>query len=130
MKTELTHIWVNKVLGTFSFRCCFVWDSYLLHAKKIQLLKCSYSNVSIVPGGCRKYIQAPDVSWNKPFKVLATEKYDQWLTEEGINQLISAGNLKLSPRRTIVNWILEAWEGISPEAIKKSYKSCTLDLAR
>ena len=70
------------------------------------------------------------MSWNKPFKVLATEKYDQWLTEERINQLISAGNLKLSPRRTIVNWILEAWEEISPETIEKSYKSCTLDLER
>ena len=58
------------------------------------------------------------MSWNKPFKVLATEKYDQWLTEERINQLISAGNLKLSPRRTIVNWILEAWVEISPETIK------------
>ena len=28
----------------------------------------------------------PEVSWNKPFKVLATEKYDQRLAVEGINQ--------------------------------------------
>ena len=57
-----------------------------LHAKKID--------VSIVPRGCTKYIQTPDVSWNKPFKVLATEKYGQWLAEKGINQLTSVGNLK------------------------------------
>ena len=61
MNTELTHIWVNKVLGTFSFRLS-------LHAKKID--------VSIVPGRCTKCRVAPDVSWNKPFKALATEKYD------------------------------------------------------
>ena len=30
----------------------------------------------IVPGGCTRYIQVPDVSWNKPFKVACTEKYD------------------------------------------------------
>ena len=34
-------------------------------------------NVSIVPRGCTKYIHAPDLSWNKPFKGLATEKYDE-----------------------------------------------------
>lgn len=65
MNTELTNIWVNKVLGAFSFtRCYLVWDSYechiedsvksSLHSKKID--------VSIVPGCCTKYIQAHDVS--------------------------------------------------------------------
>lgn len=97
MNTELTHTWVNKVLGTLSFRCCYlVWDSHEchiedtvkspLHAKKID--------VSIVAGGCTKYVQARDVSWNKSFKAFATEKYDQWLAEEGISQLTSAENLK------------------------------------
>ena len=57
------------------------------------------------------------------------EKYDQWLAEEGINQLTSAENLKPPPHHTIVNWILEAWEEIDPETIKKSFKSSTLNLA-
>ena len=30
----------------------------------------------IIPGGCTKYIQAPDVCWNKPFKARMTELYD------------------------------------------------------
>ena len=120
MNTELTHTWMNKVFDTFSCRRRYLdWDSHechigdavksSLHAKKIDVL--------IVPGGCTKYIQAPDVRCNKPFKVLATEKYDQWLADEGINQLTSAGNLKPPHRRTIVNWILEAWEEISTETI-------------
>ena len=34
----------------------------------------------IVPGGCTlKYIQAPNLSSNKPFKSLCTEKQDGWL---------------------------------------------------
>ena len=96
MNTELTHTWVNKVLSTFSFCCrylvrgsyeCHIEDTVKtsLHAKKIL--------VSIVHGGCTKYVQAPGVSWNRPFKALATKKYDQQLAEDGINQLISAGNL-------------------------------------
>ena len=123
---------MNKVLGTFSFRRRYlIWNSYechiedtvksSLHAKKID--------VSIVPGGCTKYIQAPDMSCNKPFKAVVTEKYNHWLLVEGINKLTSAGNLKPSPRRTIVNWILEAWEDIIPETIKKYFKSCALNLA-
>ena len=80
MNIDLTHAWVNKVLKTFSFgRRYLVWDSYefhiedsvksSLHTKKIE--------VSIVPGGCTKYVQALDVTWNKPFKAYATEMYDQ-----------------------------------------------------
>ena len=36
--------------------------------------------------GCTKYIQAPDVNWNKPFKTICTEKYDKWLETVGIRQ--------------------------------------------
>ena len=50
------------------------------------------------------------------------------MADKGIHQLTSAGNLKHPPRRTIVNWILEAWEKVSPETIKTSFKSCALNL--
>lgn len=131
MNTELTNVWVNQVLGSFSFRRRhLIWDSYdchtegsvkaSLHAKKID--------TTIVPGGCTKYIQAPDVCWNKPFKAIATEMYDQWLAEEGINQETAAGNLKPPPRRTIINWILDSWNKLSPDMIKQSFQSCGLNL--
>ena len=41
-----------------------------------QVLLTSKIDPLIIPGGCTKYIQAPDVSWNKPFKANVTEKYD------------------------------------------------------
>ena len=31
----------------------------------------------IVTGGCTKYIQAPDLVWNKPFKQRVTDLYDE-----------------------------------------------------
>ena len=40
-----------------------------------------------------------------------------------INQLTSVGTLK-----STANWILEACEEISPEAMKKFFKSCALNL--
>ena len=36
--------------------------------------------------GCTKYIQAPYVNWNKPFKAICTEKYNKWLEAVGIRQ--------------------------------------------
>ena len=49
-----------------------------LNTKKIDVV--------IVPGECTKYIQVPDVSWNKTLKVHCTERYDDWLTAEGIHK--------------------------------------------
>ena len=40
----------------------------------------------IIPGGFPKFILAPDFFWNKPFKVMCIERYDQWLVEEGIHK--------------------------------------------
>ena len=56
----------------------------------------------IVPGGCTKYIQAPDICWNKPFKASCTEKYDECLGTERIHEETPAGNLKTPPRRAIL----------------------------
>lgn len=42
-------------------------------------------------------IQAPDVSWNKPFKAYVTEMYVKWLAEEGINQYTTAGKASTPP---------------------------------
>ena len=82
-----------------------------------------------MPGGCTKYIQAPDASWNKPFKAYCTEKYDEWLEAVGIHQETDGGNLKPPSRRTIANWILGSWNQLSSETISKSLKACALTSA-
>ena len=46
-----------------------------------EAVKTSNSDLVIVPGGCMKYIQAPDVYWNKPFKEFIGTKYDHWMAE-------------------------------------------------
>ena len=58
MNTELTHTWMNKALDTFSFRRHLVWESYECHVEDIvkSSLHAKKIDVSIVPGGCTKYI--------------------------------------------------------------------------
>ena len=60
----------------------------------------------IVPGGCTKYIQAPDLVWNKPFKARIREFYDDWLANAK-HQFIAVGNIKPVPRRLVVEWVLK-----------------------
>ena len=71
MNEELTLRWCDEVLGSFSFRKrLLTWDSYEAHMTdkvKRKLVIAKVESV-IVPGGCTKYIQTPDLVWNKPFK--------------------------------------------------------------
>ena len=77
-----------------------MWDSCECHmdSKVAASLKSSkIDQAIIIPGGYMKFIQAPDVVWNKPFKAMWTETYDHWLEEEGIHNETVEGNLKAPP---------------------------------
>ena len=131
MNTELTHVWIESVLGSIAFaRRLLAWDSFECHMEEsvARSLKSKRIDVAIIPGGCTKYIQAPDVSWNKPFKAACTEKYDEWLATVRIHEETEAGNLKAPPRRTILKWIIDSWEELPTDLITKSFKSCALNL--
>ena len=77
----------------------------------------------VVPGGCTKHICAPDLSGNKPFKAVVTEKYDKWLAKS-VNDLTPARNHKPPPRKNVVEWILHGCALLDPELINRSFKSC------
>ena len=77
----------------------------------------------IVPGGCTKFIQAADVSWNKPIKEHLGEMYDKWLAENE-HELTSQGNMRAQSRRQMVAWVLEAWKNLPDDLIRKSFKVC------
>ena len=93
-----------------------------------QELRTSKIDPLIIPGGCTKYIQAPDMVWNKPFKANVTEKYDEWMAGEA-HSFTAAGNMCAPPRREIVKWILAAWDGLDKTMIINSFKSCVLTVA-
>ena len=80
-----------------------------------------------IPGGCIKYIQAPDVYWNKPFKGFIAEMYDKWLVND-VHQYTEVGNTKPAPRGIVVEWILRAWQMIGKELIINYFEWCALNL--
>ena len=71
MKEELTLRWCDEVLGQFIFqKRLLAGDSFEAHITDEVKRKLTTSKAEslIVPGDFTKYIQIPDLLWNKPFK--------------------------------------------------------------
>ena len=115
MNEELMLSYILSVIGRFSFkRRLLSWDSFDCHTTGSvrEVLKDFNVDIAIVPGACTTYIQAPDVSWNKPFKAYVTAEYGKRLSF-GIHQYTKSRNMKAPLRRIIVQWILDAWGNLS-----------------
>ena len=114
-----------------------VWDSYKAHItdRVKKLLRNKNTIMAVIPGGCTKYIQAPDVSWNKPFKAYIREKYEDWMAGSQNKDYTAArgncpgGNLKSPKKELIVDWVVEAWKSLSETLIQDSFTSCALTTA-
>ena len=82
MNDTLTTHWLLNVVGKFSFTPrILVWDSYRCHISDTKAeMKTGYNiTTAVIPGGCTKYVQAPDVMWNQPFKQSLHDAYYQWM---------------------------------------------------
>ena len=69
INTSLTNEFVQKVLSSLSLSTClFVWDTFDCHTEDSvsESLKQKKIESLHIPEGYTKYVQAPDVSWNKP----------------------------------------------------------------
>ena len=131
MDESLTLKFVEWVIGKYSFlRRSLAWDSFDSHTTNSveKALRDCKVDSQVIPGGCTKYVQAPDVSRNKSFKAMMKELYDSWLSQ-GNKEYPTSGNFKAPSRKLLVEWVLESWASISPEFIKKSFKVCELNLA-
>lgn len=130
LNDDLTAEWLKTVVGNLSFRKrILVWDSYRCHISektKEELRKGYNINTEVIPGGCTKYIQAPDVSWYKPFKQHLGELYDDWLATDDNKEFTKGGNLKAPSLKLLIDWVKAAWALLSADLIKRSFKACAL----
>jgi hypothetical protein len=62
------------------------------------------------------------VSWNAPFKAKIRELYDRWMLNEDRHEWTSGGNPKPPAMDVYLDWICQAWDALSKEAIEKSFK--------
>uniref|UniRef100_A0A914WZ70 HTH CENPB-type domain-containing protein n=1 Tax=Plectus sambesii TaxID=2011161 RepID=A0A914WZ70_9BILA len=126
MNQEQTSDFLHRVIGNFAFgNRLLVWDSFRCHISeqtKDELKKMKV-DMAAIPGGCTKYVQAPDVSWNKPFKQKIEEYYSEWLFN-GEMSYTQAGNLRAPPMETYLQWVVDACNLLPTDLIKNSFKCC------
>jgi len=71
MNQETIVEFIQKVIGNVSFHNrLLIWDSFTSHKSdqtKAELRKMKI-DLAVIPSGCIKYLQPPDVCWNKPCK--------------------------------------------------------------
>ena len=115
---------MNYPLTSF-FDLLHIWDAYRCHtAPSVKLdLKNSNVDMAAIPGGCTGVIQAPDASWNKPFKAALTEEFDNFM-EFGEKTYTKGGNMRAMSMMQMCDAVVRSWEKITPEIIKKSFIVC------
>lgn len=132
MDDNLISQFLNKLIGPawFTRRWLMVWDSFRAHISDATKAECKKLKLdtAVIPGGCTKYIQAPDVSWNKPFKAKICEQYDAWMSS-GAQEYTRFGNMRAPSLELVCTWIKEAWSSISSDVIEASFKSCGISVA-
>ena len=67
-----------------------------IHLKEIN------TESAVVRGGCTKYIQAPDLVWNKRFKQRVAEIYDKWLSN-GVHEFTENSDMKQVPQELVLD---------------------------
>ena len=121
---SFTNEWENKTFSDTSFfNRLLIWDSNRCHFSdetKKQLKKKQKLDVAMIPGGVTSLIQAPDISWNKPFKASLRNQYDDCLAGEK-HSFTQGGNMRACTKSELCDMVLIAWASVSEEIIKKSF---------
>ncbi len=78
---------------------------------------------AVVPGGCTKFVQAPDVCWNRSFKSRIQQYRDDWLAN-GEKSYTAGGNLHPPAMDIYLQWIVDSWAAFSKEEIRNSFTVC------
>jgi hypothetical protein len=129
MNTELTIDYLHSVIGCLAFsKRLLVWDAYKCHICDAVQDECKKMclHTSVIPGGLTKYIQAPDVVWNGPFKAEMRRCYDSWLSEPSLQEYTKGGNPRPPQRSLICDWVKQCWAVIPSSTIKASFVCCAI----
>ncbi len=92
------------------------------HESVIKDLKDNHdTEVIFFPANHTNLLQPADVSWNAPFKRGYKERVKQWMEKNWTEN----EKPKMS-KKEVITFIKEAWESISEDVIRNSFKYCGL----
>ena len=123
MNDKTTLDWLQTFGTKFAFsKRMLVWDSFKCHISDAmkELLKQYNILMSVIPGGCTKFLQLLNVCINKPFKAFFRELYDEWLRKKNF-EYTKGGNIKAPSHLLQIQWVIEAWKKVSKDVVRNSF---------
>ena len=130
MDMNLTLVWANSVLGQFSFRHrLLAWDTYEchLHPNVQSSLKAKKIDIVITPGGAvRNIFNFPMFAGINHLRIFALNTMTVGSKQRvfTMKRQLESYDHHLSDRFCNGSWM--AWQELSPEVIRDSFKSCGL----
>uniref|UniRef100_A0A3Q2X9R6 Pogo transposable element derived with KRAB domain n=2 Tax=Hippocampus comes TaxID=109280 RepID=A0A3Q2X9R6_HIPCM len=135
METKLVVDWLKVVWGRRhgglrKQRNMLILDAFsgLLSDPVKKQVKAMNGDLVIIPGGMTSQLQVLDVVVNKPFKDNLRKKYTEWLLS-GDHALTPTGKIQKPSVRLLCEWILHAWDAVSPKSIIHGFKKCCISNA-
>ena len=110
MNDATTKDYLLKIIGHEMFqKRLLVWDSFRCHLGKDtkRVLRNLKIDTAVIPGGCTKFVQPANVSWNKPFKDRIQSLHDEWLSS-GDLPVTRNGNPAPPPPMVYLDWEVDA----------------------
>ena len=100
-----------------------VWDAYKCHiAEEVKQAPKKLSvDLVTIPEGTTSKIQAPDVSWNKPFQSSIVESFDDWVANRE-KSYTPKGNIRAASKTLLCDWMVKVWKSLSPDLIRESFR--------
>ena len=130
MSRKTLEEWMLKIWGRNEddVRRLLILDRAPIHVTSEVASKLSELDTDfvLIPPGCTRLLQPADVCWIKPFKDEMKRNWELFMRK---GQMIKKGNLKCPSRQDVLNWVSAAWESVSSDIIKKSFKQCGISCA-
>lgn len=132
MNEDMMISWINNVYrkrksAFFNPSALLIMDSMRAHIndKVKSVCKSAKAELAIIPGGLTKILQPLDVGVNKSFKSKVRNLWEKWMAE-GHHSYTKSGKMRRASYAKICEWIKEAWDEISENTIKNSFKKAKI----
>lgn len=110
MNNDTCSLYLRRVLGNSLFgKILLVWDAFRAHTstETKTVLKELRLDTAVIPSGCTKFLQAPDVSWNASFKAHIRRFYEDWMIQG--EKLFTRGGKPAAPAVAVyLKWVADA----------------------